>query len=116
MGDLNFPPNKPNDFYASKFFEILSTFNFSQHWDFPTHKLGNSLDLIFFNNINNLTTEQLHFSDHYFIYFILPFSQPFTKFSFSGSDHGLILMKLNFPNFFSLLVSLRPLLLMLMFL
>ena len=82
LGDLNIPLNKPADPYVSQFLEILSTFNLSQHCNFPTHKLGNTLDLIIsssFTNINNLNSELFHFSDHYFISFTIPLSQPLTN-------------------------------------
>ena len=60
----------------------MSTFNLSQHCNFPTHKLGNTLDIIIsssFTNINNLNSELFHFSDHYFISFTIPLSQPLTN-------------------------------------
>ena len=95
--------NIENDFYASKFLEILSTFNLSQHLC-QHHKLGNTLDLIIsssFTNINNLTTEQLHFSDHYFIYFYLLLSQPFPKFFSSIIKRSWINFdKIKFSNLF----------------
>ena len=79
IGDFNIPINKTKDSFVSQFLEILSTFNFFQHCDFPTHNRGNTLDLIIsplFSNISNLSPVNLHFTDHYFISFTLPLSQP----------------------------------------
>ena len=84
FGDFNISLNKPNDFYVSKFLQILSTFNLSQHCNFPTQKRGNTIDLIIsssFTTISNINSEQVHFSDHYFISCSLSLSHPFSRFS-----------------------------------
>ncbi len=44
--DFNFHVNKPTDTDARRFTDILSLFNLTQHINKPTHKLGNTLDLL----------------------------------------------------------------------
>jgi hypothetical protein len=45
-GDFNFHMNKPNDPRAKRFSELLEMFDLTQHVTGPTHKSGNTLDLI----------------------------------------------------------------------
>ena len=45
-GDFNFHVNKPNDRRASLFMNILDMFDLIQHVNSPTHKEGNTLDLV----------------------------------------------------------------------
>ena len=35
-----------NEPYSNRFKDILNSFNFLQHIDFPTHKIGHTLDII----------------------------------------------------------------------
>ncbi len=56
-GDFNIHVNKPDDPNTMKFMDILSQFNLVQHINEPTHKLGNTLDLI-------ITRKTLIFLNH----------------------------------------------------
>ena len=58
MGDFNIHVNKENDRNAQKFQEILDTFNLVQHIKEPTHKHGNTLDLL----ITRKNTKMIDFS------------------------------------------------------
>lgn len=73
-GDFNIHVNT-NDKFASDFNEILDSFSLNQAIHEPTHKLGNTLDLIVHDptvlNISNLTVEKPNKSDHSCIYFNL---------------------------------------------
>lgn len=45
-GDFNFHVNKPSETYAKKFLHMLKVFNLEQHVRGPTHKTGNTLDVV----------------------------------------------------------------------
>ena len=45
-GDFNIHVNKPHDKHSKKLSNILDTFNLIQHIKQPTHKRGNTLDLV----------------------------------------------------------------------
>ena len=71
-GDFNIHINKPTETFVSDFNEILDTFSLSQSVNYPTHKLGNTLDLIIHDNlvtITNINIEKPDRSDHYQIFF-----------------------------------------------
>ena len=53
-GDFNFHLNKPNDTRASRFQDILEMFDLIQHVTVPTHKDGNTLDLVITHRITAL--------------------------------------------------------------
>ena len=73
-GDLNIHFNKVSDQTTTKFCDILDTFSLSQSVHDPTHRLGNTLDLIM-HNPENLTLCDVHvdnvdrLSDHSVIFF-----------------------------------------------
>jgi exonuclease III len=46
VGDFNFHFNKPNQTHVKKLQEILDMFELKQHIHEPTHKAGNTLDLV----------------------------------------------------------------------
>ena len=67
IGDFNLHFNKPEDFYVSKFINILNTFNLTQHISTPTHTSGNTIDFLitsFIINIHNLSTIKFDYSDY----------------------------------------------------
>lgn len=72
-GDFNFHLNKPLDNDTVRFNEIISTFSLTQSVQFPTHKCGNTLDLIIHNetqfNVTDIYTENITSSDHNVIFF-----------------------------------------------
>ncbi len=65
-GDFNIHVNKPDDANTKKFMDILSQFNLVQHINEPTHKLGNTLDLIITRRTSILLKHKVDFqiSDH----------------------------------------------------
>ncbi len=65
-GDYNFHVNKPEDNKASKFLEILNTFELVQHVKESTHRDGNTLDLIITKSESSVLshTVDLMLSDH----------------------------------------------------
>ena len=68
MGDMNIHTDKTQ---AADFLSLLSSFDLKQVSTPPTHKAGNTLDLIVTRNCStaNLTVTPLHLSDHFFIQF-----------------------------------------------
>ena len=66
-GDVNIHMDE-DDIYTNKFNDILSTFNFIQHIDFPTHKLGHTLDIVATTEdelfVSNFNSEENDVSDH----------------------------------------------------
>ena len=71
-GDFNIHVNKPTETFVSNFNDILDTFSLSQSVHCPTHKLGNTLDLILHDNlvtIDNINIEKPDRGDHYQIFF-----------------------------------------------
>ena len=65
-GDFNFHVNKPNDQKAQNFLKILDMFDLTQHISSPTHKHGNTLDLVITRKnsaLNDCFIGDLH-SDH----------------------------------------------------
>ncbi len=55
--DFNIHVIKPDDPNTKKFMDILSQFNLVQHINEPTHKLGNTLDLIIIEHLFCLITK-----------------------------------------------------------
>lgn len=73
-GDLNIHVNKVHDQTTIKFNNILDTFTLSQSVQGPTHKLGNTLDLIIHDqdnvNVSNIHIDDVdRISDHFSIFF-----------------------------------------------
>ena len=77
LGDFNIKVNVPSAFTTS-FLNLLDMFNLIQHVSSPTHRLGNTLDLIISSSpIDSLSVLDLSsaISDH----FLLQFKTPFLK-------------------------------------
>ncbi len=72
-GDFNNHVNKPDDPNTKKFMDILSQFNLVQHINEPTHKVGNTLDLIITRRTSILLNHKVDFqiSDHNNILFLI---------------------------------------------
>ena len=71
-GDFNLHVNKPQNGDIIEFNQILSDFTLSQHVNVPTHKLGNTLDLIITNKnikVSNINVDLSTDSDHALISF-----------------------------------------------
>ncbi len=66
MGDFNFQMNKPDKPNVKKMIVLLNTFDLSQHDIKPTHKFGNTLDLIITKNDTTLLSHKVDemLSDH----------------------------------------------------
>ncbi len=77
-GDFNIHVNKPDDPNTRKFMDILSQFNLVQHINEPTHKLGNTLDLIITRRTSILLNHKVDFqiSDHNNILFQINMRKP----------------------------------------
>ena len=73
VGDFNFHVNKVNNTKAKKFMEILDTFDMIQHIKSPTHKDGNTLDLLISGRDTNIIDHHVdeQNSDHNNILFEL---------------------------------------------
>ncbi|CAJ1074070.1 uncharacterized protein LOC114921708 [Xyrichtys novacula] len=74
------PPssNHPTSRPAQDFLDILNHCNFTQHINFPTHKHGHILDPVCFTNItiSNISSNNLHISDHHAISLDIHIPQP----------------------------------------
>ena len=72
-GDFNVHVNKPTEPFVLNFNDILDTFSLHQSVNVPTHKLGNTLDLIIHDpnvlTITDIDVEKPDRSDHYLIFF-----------------------------------------------
>ena len=72
-GDFNIHVNKPDDRLALDFNDILETFSLVQSVQEPTHKQGNTLDLIIHDptmlSISNILIEKPDRSDHFLVFF-----------------------------------------------
>lgn len=73
LGDFNLHVNETFNPLIAKFSNILASFNLNQFVVGPTHKLGNTLDLVIANNcdtvIRDVHTDFNTKSDHAYIYF-----------------------------------------------
>ena len=71
-GDVNIHLDE-DELYSNNFKDILNMFNIRQHVDFPTHKMGHTLDIIatFYDNpaISNISAEEYDISDHFLVDF-----------------------------------------------
>ena len=54
LGDFNMHINNPNDTDANILIDTLEAVGFQQHIDFSTHQLGNTLDQVFTEILNNI--------------------------------------------------------------
>ncbi len=78
MGDFNFHVNKPNDAKPKRFLETIELFKFINHVKEPTHRSGNTLDLILTRKDSILLdykVDEMN-SDHNNILFILNLQKP----------------------------------------
>ena len=71
QGDFNIHVNKSNDLKAVHFLNLLENFDFVQHIAAPTHKLGNTLDLVITRGVctNEIGLADLPLSDHQCVFF-----------------------------------------------
>ncbi|KAM9513387.1 uncharacterized protein ACWYII_046805 [Salvelinus alpinus] len=76
LGDFNLPTSTFDSFLSASFFPLLSSFDLTLSPSPPTHKAGNTLDLIFTRccSSTNLTATPLQVSDHYLVSFSLSLS------------------------------------------
>ena len=75
LGDFNLHVNEKSDPNVIRFYDILSSFSLNQIVEGPTHKRGNTLDLVI-HNVSDTIIKDLHVdfnnrSDHAYIYFKL---------------------------------------------
>ena len=97
-GDFNFHVNKPDDYKAIQFNSTLEMFDLVQHVKSPTHREGNTLDLVIThreNNIGECAVGDL-LSDHNCIHFNIDVKMrknPKKTISFRNTR------KMNIPNF-----------------
>ena len=72
-GDFNIHVNKPTEPFVSNFNDVLDTFSLTQSVNVPTHKLGNTLDLIIHDptvlTVSDIYVEKPDRSDHYLVFF-----------------------------------------------
>ncbi len=78
MGDFNFHMNKPDKPNPAHMNEILDAMDLIQHVTEPTHKDGNTLDLIITRNDTKLISHTVDFmiSDHMSILMSLDIEKP----------------------------------------
>jgi hypothetical protein len=83
LGDFNIHTNKPDDADANSLLEIQQLFNLHQVIRFPTHRLGNTLDLVFHREESTVKAVDpspgLCVSDHNIILFMLNVQKPTVK-------------------------------------
>ena len=79
-GDFNFHWNNPEDEKVKKLADLLESYNLEQHISKPTHKLGNTLDLLITrcseNTIHGQPSIDHFISDHAVIKCKLTFKKP----------------------------------------
>ncbi|KAM9437695.1 uncharacterized protein ACWYII_015534 [Salvelinus alpinus] len=76
LGDFNLPTSTFDSCLSASFFPLLSSFDLTLSPSPPTHKAGNTLDLIFTRccSSTNLIATPLQVSDHYLVSFSLSLS------------------------------------------
>ncbi|KAM9397486.1 uncharacterized protein ACWYII_032734 [Salvelinus alpinus] len=76
LGDFNLPTSTFDSFLSASFLPLLSSFDLTLSPSPPTHKAGNTLDLIFTRccSSTNLIATPLQVSDHYLVSFSLSLS------------------------------------------
>ena len=83
VGDFNLQVNNPNDDDACNFLETTQALDLHQNITFPTHVLGNTLDLIFSEANNKIKVEECtqgdYISDHCLITCTLGIDKPITN-------------------------------------
>ena len=80
LGDFNIPMNKCNSDTTDQFSKLLTSFNLQQHISTPTHRHGNTIDLVITrsseNGIDNISVLDDVISDHYPIHFTIATTRP----------------------------------------
>jgi len=76
VGDFNVHWNKPTHSDVRRFMTIVSSFGFNQHVDKPTHRFGNTLDLVLTrpedNLIHGCDVDDIRFTiDHFMVNCVL---------------------------------------------
>ena len=79
-GDFNYHASDSQDQFANEFLSLLDSYGFKQYVDFPTHKSGNTLDLIFSREhelpLCNFDWDALVSPDHYSVICELSLNKP----------------------------------------
>ena len=78
-GDFNIHMNKPDNPDTARFNQLLESSGLKQHVTGPTHKLGNTLDLLLTREpeeIFNINIVNDHISDHMTVFFDIELSKP----------------------------------------
>ncbi len=80
MGDFNIHMNKPQDVDQIRLSSMLKSYGLVNHVDIPTHRLGNTLDLIITRDNDELSFSKpsagYMLSDHFFVTTKLGFPKP----------------------------------------
>ncbi len=80
LGDFNFHVDDSSNLDATKFTDLIESYNIVQHVSVSTHMKGHTLDLLMSRSdeacISNLSVSQGVFSDHFPVHFQLPCSKP----------------------------------------
>jgi exonuclease III len=78
IGDFNFHMNKPDKPNVKRMMEIVDTFDLIQHVTKPTHKLGNTLDLIITKKDTKLLSHKVdeRLSDHHVLLMDIDIQKP----------------------------------------
>ena len=70
LGDLNVHVDDPSNVHGRKLLNVLSSYNFTQHVNVPTHLLGHTLDLVMTRtnlSVTLLPVDPPSLSDHAFV-------------------------------------------------
>ena len=80
VGDFSYHVNVQNDPEASEFLSVCDSFNLKQHITGPTHRTGNTLDLVFTRSddtlISSSSARDVGFPDHYAVLINLLLENP----------------------------------------
>ena len=80
VGDFNFPLNNKGCSDTRQFNNIIESYNLRQHVLAPTHKLGNTLDLLLTrasdSGVKHIEVKNHLLSDHFAVHFSLSISRP----------------------------------------
>ncbi|KAF7645087.1 hypothetical protein LDENG_00210350 [Lucifuga dentata] len=91
LGNFNIHIDSTDCNSSTKFLKILNYFNIIQQIDFPTHRKGHTLDLVYTSGIiiSNLSSTDLTISDHLAITLDIDLPTPLPKQKRSISFHNL---------------------------
>ena len=80
LGDFNFHVDDTSDADATKFIDMIESYDIAQHVSVSTHRKGHPLDFLMFRSdepcISNLSVIQEVWSDHFPVHFQLPRNKP----------------------------------------